>query len=66
MFPRALGTRAGSELRASIAVALVGGLLGSQALTLFTTSVVPRYPERLGQRWSARLATGLVDVAKPG
>ncbi len=53
--PLALGTGAGSELRAPVGVALVGGLLVSQVLTLFTTPVIYLYLDRLGQyvarRW---------------
>ena len=54
--PLALGTGAGSELRAPVGVALVGGLLVSQVLTLFTTPVIYLYLDRLGQRLSVRLA----------
>jgi multidrug efflux pump len=38
--PLALGTGPGSELRAPLGVAIVGGLVISQVLTLFTTPVV--------------------------
>lgn len=63
--PLALGTGAGSELRAPVGVALVGGLLVSQTLTLFTTPVIYLYLDRLSQRLSTRLAAGSVDVSKP-
>jgi multidrug efflux pump len=46
-FPLAFGTGTGSELRRPLGVAIVGGLLVSQMLTLFTTPVVYLYMERL-------------------
>jgi multidrug efflux pump subunit AcrB len=51
--PIALGGGAGSELRRPLGVALVGGLLVSQWLTLYTTPVVYLYLERLA-RWLGR------------
>ncbi len=48
--PLALGTGTGSELRRPLGITIIGGLLVSQALTLFTTPVVYLYFDRL-QRW---------------
>jgi len=45
--PLAFGTGTGSELRRPLGVAIVGGLIVSQMLTLFTTPVVYLYMERL-------------------
>ena len=46
-FPLAFGSGTGSELRRPLGIAIVGGLLVSQMLTLFTTPVVYLYMERL-------------------
>jgi hydrophobe/amphiphile efflux-1 (HAE1) family protein len=51
--PLALGTGAGSELRRPLGIAIVGGLLVSQWLTLYTTPVVYLYLDRLS-RWLTR------------
>jgi hydrophobe/amphiphile efflux-1 (HAE1) family protein len=51
--PLALGFGAGSELRRPLGIAIVGGLLVSQALTLYTTPVIYLYLERLS-RWITR------------
>jgi len=47
--PLALGSGTGSELRRPLGLTIVGGLIVSQALTLFTTPVVYLYMDRL--RW---------------
>jgi multidrug efflux pump subunit AcrB len=51
--PLALGTGTGSELRRPLGISIVGGLLVSQLLTLFTTPVVYLVFERL-QAWVSR------------
>jgi len=51
--PLMLGTGIGSEIRQPLGYAIVGGLLVSQALTLFTTPVVYIYMDRLGN-WLGR------------
>jgi multidrug efflux pump len=48
--PLALGTGTGSELRRPLGITIVGGLLVSQVLTLFTTPVVYLFFDRLGRR----------------
>ena len=51
--PLALGTGTGSELRRPLGITIVGGLIVSQMLTLFTTPVVYLYLDRL-QTWIQR------------
>jgi multidrug efflux pump len=55
--PLALGTGTGSELRYPLGITIVGGLIVSQFLTLYTTPVVYLYLDRL-QSWCARLRQG--------
>jgi multidrug efflux pump subunit AcrB len=50
--PLALGTGIGSELRKPLGIAMVGGLLLSQALTLYTTPVIYIFFDRLSQRFA--------------
>ena len=52
--PLALGTGFGSELRRPLGIAMVGGLLLSQALTLYTTPVIYLYLDRF-RLWFNRL-----------
>jgi multidrug efflux pump len=55
--PLALGTGVGSELRRPLGVTIIGGLIVSQMLTLFTTPIVYIYMDRL-QSWLRGLLGG--------
>ena len=52
--PLAFGSGTGSELRRPLGITIIGGLIFSQALTLFTTPVVYLWFERLSQRFSKK------------
>ena len=49
--PLALGTGTGSELRRPLGITIIGGLIVSQMLTLYTTPVVYLYFDRLASWW---------------
>jgi multidrug efflux pump subunit AcrB len=64
--PLAVERGTGSELRRPMGIAIVGGLLLSQFLTLYTTPVIYLYMDRLGARireWKA--GRGLAPAAEP-
>jgi hydrophobe/amphiphile efflux-1 (HAE1) family protein len=66
--PIAFGSGAGSELRRPLGIAIIGGLLVSQWLTLYTTPVIYLYLERLSRflgrsNRPSRLAVALNDPA---
>jgi multidrug efflux pump len=56
--PLMLGTGTGSELRHPLGVSIVGGLIVSQALTLFTTPVIYLGFDKLARRMSGRAPAG--------
>jgi len=55
--PLALGSGVGSELRRPLGIAIVGGLIFSQVLTLYTTPVIYLAFDRLAKRLRGRSAT---------
>jgi HAE1 family hydrophobic/amphiphilic exporter-1 len=63
--PLMLGTGTGSEIRQPLGYAMVGGLLVSQALTLFTTPVVYLYLDNLSNALSRWTQTKRPDDSGP-
>jgi len=66
--PLAIGFGEGTELRRPLGISIVGGLLVSQALTLYTTPVIYLYLDRL-RLWALRRRTGAqprTRLAQPG
>jgi multidrug efflux pump len=66
--PLALGTGVGSELRRPLGITIVGGLILSQILTLYTTPVVYLAFDWLSRRFSFRLGNPIDEAAlhQPG
>ena len=62
--PLMLGTGVGSELRHPLGITMVGGLIASQALTLFTTPVIYLWFDRLARRAQAAASAGSHEVAR--
>ena len=63
--PLMLGTGTGSEIRQPLGYAMVGGLIVSQALTLFTTPVVYLYLDRLSNAFSNWGRSKNVESGRP-
>jgi multidrug efflux pump len=68
--PLAVGTGLGSELRRPLGIAMIGGLLLSQILTLYTTPVIYIFFDRIGERITghrpSHVAKGDVQQATAG
>ena len=64
--PLALGTGTGSELRRPLGIAIVGGLLISQVLTLYTTPVIYLFMDRLSRRFGKAKAAPVPSPAQAG
>src|SRR6185295_13510604 len=64
--PLALGSGTGSELRRPLGIAIVGGLIFSQLLTLYTTPVVYLAFDRLAKRVGVRLKPDTTQVVPGG
>jgi multidrug efflux pump len=63
--PLAFGTGTGSELRRPLGIAIIGGLIVSQMLTLYTTPVVYLYMDRFSLWWARRHRTAVVGTLQP-
>jgi multidrug efflux pump len=62
--PLALGMGSGSEMRRPLGITIVGGLIVSQMLTLFTTPVVYLYLDRFGRRLRRKRERRLHDSSE--
>jgi multidrug efflux pump len=65
-FPLMLGAGTGSELRHPLGISIVGGLVVSQILTLFTTPVIYLWFDRMAARFGIPISHGVVDETEEG
>jgi multidrug efflux pump len=63
--PLAFGTGTGSELRRPLGVAIAGGLLFSQVLTLYTTPIIYLYFDRISNRFKRRRPDAALASSAP-
>ena len=63
--PLMVGTGVGSELRHPLGISIVGGLLVSQVLTLFTTPVIYLWFDRLAARFGGAAAAPAPEAGRP-
>jgi multidrug efflux pump len=64
--PLAFGSGIGSELRRPLGICMIGGLLLSQILTLYTTPVIYIFFDNLGQRLTGKRGKNIAHPqAKP-
>jgi multidrug efflux pump len=63
--PLMIGWGEGSELRHPLGITMVGGLIFSQALTLFTTPVIYLYFDRLARRVATRRGPSSTSAPEP-
>jgi len=63
--PLALGTGTGAELRRPLGISIIGGLIVSQMLTLFTTPVVYLYMDRMQLRFARRKHRIAAELPSP-
>jgi multidrug efflux pump len=59
--PLALGNGVGSELRRPLGITIIGGLIVSQILTLYTTPVIYLWFDQLGAMFRAPVVSGVPD-----
>ena len=64
--PLALGSGVGSELRRPLGITIVGGLLVSQVLTLYTTPVIYIFFDRLSKKFFRPKAAAAGKVLAAG